>query len=80
MASVRAFIDSSIRFTSGCSMMATGAGMPPAIFPCLRLRAQSSACCSARSDCATPCTPTDRRAAFIMMNMNARPECGGPTR
>ncbi len=79
MPSLRAFIDNNMRRTSGCSMIGTGAGLP-SVFPCRRLRAQSSASCSARSDCASPCTPTDSRAAFIMMNMNDSPACGGPSR
>ena len=29
---------------------------------------------------ATPCSPTEKRAAFIMMNMYSRPRFSSPTR
>src|SRR5579862_2938805 len=69
MASVVAFIVSSIRFTSGCWMIgAVFAPCTPTGLPCSLSRDHASARWYARSATATPSRPTERRAAFIMMN------------
>ena len=47
---------------------------------CTRSAAKATACWVARSDIATPCSPTAKRAAFIITNMYSRPRFSSPTR
>ncbi len=80
MASVSDFMVRSIRFTSGCwTMGEVFAPLTPTGLPCSRSRAHASARWYARSPIATPSSPTERRAAFIMMNMYSRPRFASPT-
>jgi hypothetical protein len=75
------FIVRSIRFTSGCWTM--GEVFAPLHADGLALQALArpgERALVGRSAIATPSSPTDRRAAFIMMNMYSRPRCGSPTR
>ena len=77
MPSTRDFMSSSMRRTSGCSMIATRGAV--ASFhcaidePCLRSFAYSSAFRYAADATLTLCTPTAMRAPFIMRNICAMP-------
>ena len=81
IASMFALHHSSMRRTSGCLMIATGLGSRDATSRnWMRSLAYSTACWYARSAIARPCTPTLKRAAFIITNMYSRPRFASPTR
>ena len=79
MASIQARCVISIRRTSGCSMigLCSPAGAPTAR-PWRRSIACASACWYARSATASPCSPTDSRAVFIIVNMFRMPSRSSP--